>query len=116
MRWRRPRPDRTASSRGNTALKTVADHLLRQFATDENEAALARFAVLPPALMVALQHHVDALEHVAVVVAGEGEDALRAQDLLPFGGNEALQPGHEFVRIERLIRAQRQRLHLLVMV
>src|SRR4029077_10302487 len=97
MRWRRPRPGRTASSRGNTALKTVADHLLRQFATDEYEAAFARLTVFPPALMVALEHHVDALEHVAVVVAGEGEDALGAQDLLPLGGDEALQPGHEFV-------------------
>src|SRR3979490_473871 len=103
MRWRRPRPDRTASSRGNTALKTVADHLLRQFAADKDKTALARFTVLPPALMVTLQHHVDALEHIAIVVAGEGEDALGAQDLLPFGGNEVLQPGHEFVRIERLI-------------
>src|SRR5256885_17201035 len=100
MRWRRAGPGRTASSRGDTALKAVADHLLRQFATDENEAAFARFIIFPLTLMIALEHHVDALEHVAVVVAGESEDALGAQDLLPLAGYEALQPGHEFVRIE----------------
>src|SRR5450631_3292202 len=116
MRWRRFRPDRTASSRGDTALKAVADHLLRQFATDENEATLARFTVFPLPLMVALEHHVDALEHVAVVIVGEGQDALGAQDLLPLASYEVLQPGHEFGRIERLIGAQRQRLHLFVMV
>ena len=74
------------------------------------------FAVLPLTLMIALEHHVDALEHVAVVVAGEGEDALGAQDLLPLGGDEVLQPRHEFGRIERLVRSQRQRLHLLVVI
>src|SRR5258706_7993998 len=116
MRWWRPRPGRTASSRGDTALKAVADHLLRQFATDEDEAAFAQLPVLPLTLMIALEHHVHTLEHVAVIVAGKGEDALGAQDLLPLGGDEVLQPRHEFGRIERLAGAQRQRLHLLVMV
>src|SRR6478609_1020551 len=116
MRWRRLRPDRTASSRGNTALKAVADHLLRQFATDEDETAFARLAVFPLTLMIALEHHVHALEHVAVIVTGKGEDAFRAQDLLSLGGDEILQPRHEFGRIERSVRSQRQRLHLLVMI
>src|SRR6266702_1223110 len=116
MRWRRPRPGRTASSRGDTAFKAVADHLLRQFAADEDEAALARFIVLPLPLMVALEHHVDALEHVTVIVAGKRQDALGAQDLLSLAGYEVLQPRHEFVRIERLVRSKRQRLHILVMV
>src|SRR5437762_1757366 len=117
MRWRRrPRPGRTLSSRGDTALEAVADHLLRQFTADEDEAALAPFVVFPLPLMIALQHHMDALEHIAVVVAGEGEDALGSQDLLPLGGDKVLQPRHEFGRIERLVRSQRQRLHLLVMV
>src|SRR6267154_3442363 len=116
MRWRAPRPDRTASSRGDTALKAVADHLLRQFAADEDKPTFARLAVLPLPLMVALEHHVDALKHIAVIVVGEGENALRAQDLLSLGGDEVLQPRHELGRIERLVRSQRQRVHLLVMV
>ena len=73
-------------------------------------------AVLPLPLMIAFQHHVHALEHVAVVIVGEGQDALRAQDLLALAGDEVLQPRHEFGRIERLVGAQRQRLHLLVVV
>src|SRR5439155_8372262 len=115
-RWRRIRRDRILSSRDDAALKAVADHPLRQFAADEDDAALAPLAVLPFALVIALQHHVHALEDVAVVIVAEGEDALRAQDLLAFAGDELLQPRHEFRRIERLVRTQRQRLHFLVVV
>ena len=35
------------SSRGDTALEAVADHLFRQFAADEDEAALALLVLLP---------------------------------------------------------------------
>src|SRR5580704_10613974 len=89
------------SSRGDAAFKAVADRLLRQFATDEDEAALPRLVILPFPLVVALQHHMHTLEDVAVVVTGKGEDALRAQDLLALGLNQVLQPGHELGRIER---------------
>src|ERR1700758_4175575 len=91
---------RYRSSRRETALEAVADGLLGQFTTDEDKPALARLAILPLPLMIALQHHVYALEDVAVVVALEGEDALGAQDLLAFGCHQVLQPGHEFARIE----------------
>src|SRR6185369_2148601 len=90
--------------------------LFGQFATDEDEAAFARLLVLPLPLVVALQHHVHALEDVAVVIVVEGENALRAQDLLAFAGDEVLQPWHEPVGIERLVGAQRQRLHVLVVI
>src|ERR1700730_8177654 len=117
MRWRpNCRPDRTLSSRRDTALKTVADRLLGQFAADEDETALARLAVFPGPLGIALEHHVHALKHIAVVIVAEGEDALRAQDLLALAGDQVLQPGHEFGGVERLVRAQRQRLHVLVVV
>src|ERR1700694_2867295 len=117
MRWRpNCRPDRTLSSRGDTALESVADDLLRQFAADEDETALARFAVLPGPLVIALQHHVHALKHIAVVIVAEGENSLRAQNLLALAGDEVLPPGHELGGIERLVRPQRQRLHILVVV
>src|SRR5215510_6633233 len=115
-RWSRVHRDRTLSSRDNAALKAVADHLLRQFAADEDDAALAPLAVFPFSLVVALQHHVHALEDVAVVIVAEGEDALRAQNLLAFGRNELLQPRHELCWVERLVRTQRQRLHVLVVI
>src|ERR1700722_3010768 len=116
MRWRLSQPDRTLSSRGDTARKTVADGLLRQFAADEDQTAFARLACFPGTLVIALQHHVHALEDIAVVVVAERQNPLRAQNLLAFAGNQVLQPGHEFGGIERLVRAQRQRLHVLVMV
>src|SRR5437763_5442219 len=102
-RWRRTRANRTLSSRGDTVRKAVADHLFRQFAADEDDAALARLAVLPFSLMIAFQHHVHALEHVAIVIAGEGKDALGAQILLAFAGDEVLQPRHEFRGVKRLV-------------
>src|SRR5204863_2028969 len=100
--WRARRPDRTLSSRDDTAFKTFADHLLRQLAADEDDAAFAALAVLPLPLVIAFQHHVHALEHVAVIVVGEGEDAFRTQNLLAIGGDEVLQPRHEYGRVERL--------------
>ena len=66
--------------------------------------------------MIAFQHHVDALEDIAVVVIAKGEDTFRAKDLLALAGDQVLQPGHELGGIERSIRSQRQRLHLLVMI
>src|ERR1700756_1412757 len=86
----RCRRRRYHSSRRETALEAVADGLLGQFTTDEDKPALARLAILPLPLMIALQHHVHALEDVAVVIALEGEDALGPQDLLTFGRTKVL--------------------------
>ena len=44
------------------------------------------------------------------------QNPLRAQVLLAFAGDQVLQPGHEFGGVERLVGAQRQRLHVLVVV
>src|ERR1700728_1985821 len=112
---RRSRVSKDAAS-GDALLEAVADGLLGQFAADEDQTALARLAVFPGALVIAFQHHVHALKDVAIVVVTEGENSLRAQDLLALAGDQVLQPGHEFGGVERLVRAQRQRLHVLVMV
>src|SRR5215471_18069036 len=112
MQWT-PAP---LSSRDDAAFKALANGLLRQFATDKDEAAFARLALPPFPLVIALQHHVHALEHIAVLVAGEGQNALRAQNFLAVGRDQVLQPGHELRRIERLVAAQRQRLHFLVVI
>jgi len=57
--------------------KTVADHLLGQFAADEDDAALARLAVLPPSAGDSPSSIMcTPLEHVAVVIVAEGEDAF----------------------------------------
>ena len=41
---------------------------------DEDQAALARLAFLPLPLMIAFGHHVDTLEYIAILIAGEGEN------------------------------------------
>ncbi len=66
--------------------------------------------------VVTLQHHVNALEDVAVVVVVEGEDALRAQDLAALDLHQVLEPRHEHVRIERFVTLERQRLHVLIVI
>jgi len=43
---------------------------------DEDKTALARLAVLPRPLVIALEHHVHALEHVTVVIVAEGQMPL----------------------------------------
>src|SRR3569623_1092431 len=96
--------------------KTFADPLLRQIAADEDDAAFALLIRLPLPLMVTLKHHVHALEHIPVIITLNSKNALGAQDLRAIIGDQFLQPWHELHRIERLVGAQRQRLHVLVVI
>ena len=66
--------------------------------------------------MVAVEDHVHALEHEALGIVLEGEDALRAQNVRPFLGDEILHPGKELVRVQRLVSPERHALHVLVVV
>src|SRR6266851_138433 len=97
-------------------LEAFADHALGQFAADEYEPAFALFAVAPVALMVAVQHHVDALEGEALGVVLERQDPFGAEDVLALLGDQVLDPGKELIRIERPVGFERQRLHVLVVV
>ncbi len=66
--------------------------------------------------MVAVEDHVHALEHEALGIVLERQDALAAQDVGPVLGDEVLDPGKELVRVERLVGLERDRLHVLVVV
>ena len=66
--------------------------------------------------MVAVQDHVHALEHEAVGIVLEVEDALAAQDGRAVLGDELLDPGEELVGAERLVGLERERLHVLVVI
>src|SRR5712691_52045 len=96
--------------------KTFADAILGQVAADEHDPALALLAGLPRALVVAVEDHVDALEHEPRGVVLERQDALGAQDVRAVLGDEVLHPWEELVGIERLVGPQRDRLHLLVVI
>src|SRR4029078_8651667 len=97
-------------------LEPLPDLVLRQLAADEDEAALAVLAGLPPPLVIAVEDHVHALEHEALVVVLEGEDALAAQNARPLLLHEVLHPGEELVRVERLVGPDRDRVHLFVVI
>ena len=82
-----------------------------------NTSLLSRvLAVLPGALMVAVEDHVHALEHEALGIVLEIEDALAAQDGRAVLGDELLDPGEELVGTERLVGLDRERLHVLVVI
>src|SRR4030088_966257 len=96
--------------------KALADHLFRHLAADEDGAARALFAILPGTRMVAVEDHMDALEHEALGIVLERQDALAAQNFLALLGDQVLDPGEEFVGIERLLGLEREGLHVLVVI
>src|SRR6185312_8072631 len=98
---------RYARSR-DTGFKTLAQALFRQLAADKNEAAFARLAIAPGALMLTVEDHVHALHDEALVVVTERQNALEAQDIGTVIGGDVLDPGEELVRVERLVHAQRK--------
>src|SRR4029077_17063113 len=82
----------------------------------ENDPAVALLARLPWPLMVAVENHVHTLEDEALIVVFERENAFAAQNVGAFLLHQVLHPGEEFVRIERLVDVQRNRLHFLVVI
>src|SRR5262245_7421780 len=107
--------ERTRLSR-HAARKSFPDLLLRQLAADEDDAAFAFLAVLPGALVIAVEDHVQALEHETRGVVLERQDALAAQNARPLLLHEILHPGEELVGVERLVGLERHRMHLLVVI
>ena len=71
------------TSLSDTALKPLADFLFRQISADEHDAAFAFLALAPGALVIAVQNHVHALEHEALGIVLERQNALAAQDAGP---------------------------------
>src|SRR6476661_482563 len=109
------RQEQDAQSRF-AAFKAPLDLVHRHVAADEHEAAQAFFVLLPVALVVAVEDHVHALEHEALVVVLEREDALAAQDVRPFLLDQVLDPRKELLGVERLVGRERDRLHILVVI
>src|SRR5579872_420351 len=101
---------------GDAALKTFGNGLARQVAADEDDAAFALLVFVPGPLVIAVENHMHALKHEALVVALERQDALAAQNVGPFLLHQVLNPRKEFIWIERLVAFQRNRLHVLVVI
>src|SRR5262245_61916056 len=127
MRLLRPhREERACKVRGLRKLKAAPsrraageafpDLVLGQLAADEDDAAFTLLARLPWALVVAVENHVHALEHEALVVVLERQDALAAQNVRPLDLHELLHPGEKLVGVERPVGLERDRLHLFVVI
>src|SRR5260370_7062590 len=78
-------------------LEALADHALRQFAADEYDAAFALFAGAPVALMITFQHHMDALDAIALGGVLERPDAFAAQNFLTLLSHQILVPRKQLV-------------------
>src|SRR6516225_7379541 len=120
------REERACKVRGLRKLKAVPsrraagkafpDLVHGQLAADEDHAAFAFLARPPRTLVVAVENHVHALEHEALVVVLERQDALAAQNVRPLDLHELLHPGEKLVRVERPVGLERDRLHLFVVI
>src|SRR5262245_6084573 len=98
-RARRPPPDgcgrrpmrlrirRVVGTSRPAGLEALADLVFLKIAADEHDAALPRLALAPGALVVAVEHHVHALEHEALRVVLEGQNPLGAKDIGTFIGD-----------------------------
>ena len=113
----KPGHDTACATRSrHAALESLADFLFRQIPPDEDGAAFAFLAFFPGALVVAVEDHMHALEHEALGIVLERQDALAAQDAGPVGGNQILHPGEKLVRVKRLVGPERDRLHVFIVI
>jgi hypothetical protein len=68
---------------------------------------LSRFSsCLPVALVVALDDHVHALDHIALIVVRKRDDPLEPQDVRPVELGDLLDPGKELLRIDGPARSE----------
>src|SRR6185312_3674430 len=101
---------------GDAAFKALANSIFRKIASNEDGTAVALFVSTPRPLVVAVENHVHALEHEALGVILERQDSLASQYARAVFCDEILNPGKELVGIERLVRLERDRLHLFIVV
>src|SRR5262245_24843394 len=70
-----------------------------EIAADEHQPALMLLAVLPGALVVAFDDHVNALDDVAVRIVLERDDAFEAQNVRAFHLGGLLDPREKLLRV-----------------
>ena len=80
-----------------------------KFPADEDDAAFAFFIVFPWPLVITLDNHVHALDHIAVIVAVKSDDSLESENVGAFQLGDLFDPWEETLRIDRAC-AQRNRL------
>src|SRR6185369_7522119 len=101
---------------GDAAFKALTDFIFGQIAPDEHDAAVANLVRAPGPLMIAVEDHVDALKHETLGIVLERQDAFAAQNAWTIVGHKILDPGKKFVGVQRLVGAQSDRLHFLIVI
>src|SRR5262245_9635157 len=99
-----------------TLLETGDEQILRQLLADEDEKRALLLALAPRLAHVAAHHHVHALEHHALLLAFHPEDALVTQEIRTVDLDHAGEKALELLPVERLVRAEYERLHLVVVL
>src|SRR5260221_2751687 len=100
----------------DAAFETLSDLIFRQVAANENDAAVALFIRAPRPLMIAVEDHVHALKYETLGIVLERENPFAAQNIGAILGHQILNPRKELVRIQSLVGAQRDRLHVFIVV
>jgi hypothetical protein len=99
---------------GLARLETLAEQVLGQVAADEDQPALPLLVGFPGPLPVAIEQHVNPLDDEALVVVLQRQNALHAQQVGAVLLRDVLDPGHEPVRLDRTVCAQRQAHDLII--
>src|SRR6266850_1111786 len=99
-----------------TLLETGYEQVFGQLLADEHQDRLLLVRLGPGLAEVAAHHHVNALEHHPPGVAFHPQDALVAQQVRPVDLDHARQELLELLAVERLLRAEHERLDLVVVL
>lgn len=86
-----------------------------QVASDENQPVRAR-PVAPRAAPLAVEQHVHALEHVALVLARDVQEALHAEDVGPLRLQKPAQPRVDALAVDRAAELDADRRHGVVVL
>src|SRR5262249_30025623 len=87
-----------------------------QVTADENNPAVTVLVGTPRTLVIAVENHMDTLEHKPFGVVLERQDSLAAQNIGPFSRHQILDPGKELVGIQRRLTPERHALHVFVVI
>src|SRR5438552_2636408 len=99
-----------------TLLETGYEQVFGQLLADEHQDRLLLVRLGPGLAEVPAHHHVHALEHLPPGVALHPQDALVAQQVRPVDLDHARQELLELLAVERLFRAEHERLDLVVVL
>src|SRR5437773_5223774 len=99
-----------------TLLETGQEQVFGQLLADEDQDRFLLVRLGPGLAEVPAHHHVHALEHHPPGVALHPQDALVAQQVRPVDLDHARQELLELLAVERLFRAEHERLDLVVVL